>query len=168
MCLPGGSGRECRSPRPSRGQEGEGAQPPSQPNGGPHQRWDSLWASTEGGGHWVSVSTVCTATSKNIYYVNINHSSILFVFAFYSVSRLPVNEGCTYQQYHKTAHITALVFLLLGKKIMTAGLVSCRNLCVPAVWCNLAVMFIKAFSLIKLRSWFWLTASPQGAPNFIR
>lgn len=51
---------------------------------------------------------------------------------------------------------------------MTARLVSCRHSCVRAAGCNSAVMFIKAFNLIKLRMWFWLAASPQGAHNLIR
>lgn len=51
---------------------------------------------------------------------------------------------------------------------MTARLVSCRHSCVRAAGCNSAVMFIRAFNLIKLRMWFWLAASPQGAHNLIR
>ena len=50
---------------------------------------------------------------------------------------------------------------------MTARLVSCRHSCVRAAGCNLAVMIIKAFALIELRTWFWLAASPQGAHNLI-
>lgn len=58
LCLPGGGGGERTRPRCSRGPKGEGAEPPSQPAGGPHQQWDSLWARAESGGHRVSVSTL--------------------------------------------------------------------------------------------------------------
>lgn len=57
-CFSGGARGERGSPRTSGGEEGEGAQSPPQPAGGPHQQWDPVWVSSEGGGHRVSVSTL--------------------------------------------------------------------------------------------------------------
>lgn len=57
-CFSGGAGGERGSPRTSGGEEREGAQSPPQPAGGPHQQWDPVWVSPEGGGHRVPVSTL--------------------------------------------------------------------------------------------------------------
>lgn len=56
-CFSGGARGERGSPRTSGGEEGEGAQSPPQPAGGPHQQRDPVRVSPEGGGHRVSVST---------------------------------------------------------------------------------------------------------------
>lgn len=56
-CFSGGVGGERRSARTSGGEEGEGAESPPEPAGGPHQQWDPVRVSPAGGGHRVSVST---------------------------------------------------------------------------------------------------------------
>ena len=47
---------ERRGPRAGGGPKGEGAHPPPQPTGGPHQKWDPVWLGSEGRSNRVSVS----------------------------------------------------------------------------------------------------------------
>lgn len=118
---------ERRSPRPDRGQERKGAEPPPQPSGGPHKQWDPLWPGSEGGGHRVSVSTVYPIGK-------ISAQCVIIMYAWPAAAHL---QEFTQTNGERNGNICWIWWL------------QCHHLFLGVVWCNSTVIFVRAFALIK-------------------